>query len=393
MSGQRDFYQLEHRRQQVTGYFYLSGKRIRRRLCSFEQAGLDETGEPIDKSARGAKKRAAVLDALHREAERNLLDGQAVKHVESQSIKVLFQEWINWGRTNRAPKTVEVYLAAANKYMKVVGDHPVGKVTLRHIDKLTAALVENGNSPATVNMTLRTVKSFLRWCADRDEMEKVPKIKMLPEAKRFPKVLSENDLGKVFDRITGLIKKEKGRIKKRALVHHHRFLTVAIHTGMRRSEIVFLPWSGVDFEDGVIRVLVHARFKVKERREKVVPMHRDLATYLLGQREAAPEEVWLLDDGTGQLGYKRPESMTKAFNRHFRALGLSELGVKATHGNRALMAGRMREAGADLAVIQATLGHSSIQMTQSYFPDDDDLKRKAIKNLPSFGAKLAQLEV
>ncbi|MCH8885632.1 MAG: site-specific integrase [SAR324 cluster bacterium] len=287
---------------------------------------------------------------------------------------------------------MEVYLAAANKYMKVVGDHPVGKVTLRHIDKLTAALVENGNSPATVNMTLRTVKSFLRWCADRDELEKAPRIKMLPEAKRFPKVISENDLGKVFDRITGLIKKEKGRIKKRALVHHHRFLTVAIHTGMRRSEIVFLPWSEVDFEDGLIRVLVHARFKVKERREKVVPMHRDLATYLLGQREAAPEEVWLLDDGTGQLGYKRPESMTKAFNRHFRALGLSELGVKATHGNRALMAGRMREAGADLAVIQATLGHSSIQMTQSYFPDDDDLKRKAIKNLPSFGAKLAQIE-
>ena len=85
--------------------------------------------------------------------------------------------------------------------------------------------------------------------------------------------------------------------------------------------------------------------------------------------------------------------MTKAFNRHFRALGLSGLGVKATHGNRALMAGRMREAGADLAVIQATLGHSSIQVTQGYFPDDQKLKREAIDSLPSFGTPLAQIEI
>ena len=57
------------------------------------------------------------------------------------------------------------------------------------------------------------------------------------------------------------------------------------------------------------------------------------------------------------------------------------------------MAGRMREAGADLAVIQATLGHSSIQVTQGYFPDDQELKKEAIKSLSSFGTPVAQIEM
>ena len=57
------------------------------------------------------------------------------------------------------------------------------------------------------------------------------------------------------------------------------------------------------------------------------------------------------------------------------------------------MAGRMRKAGVDLAVIQATLGHSSIEVTQGYFPGEEEMKRKAMKSLPRIGEHLARIEI
>lgn len=71
-------------------------------------------------------------------------------------------------------------------------------------------------------------------------------------------------------------------------------------------------------------------------------MHPDIEEYLKLQRAAHPNEIWLLDDGEENLGYRRAESMTKAFNRHFQAPGITGQGIKATHCNRALMARRMR---------------------------------------------------
>ena len=96
-------------------------------------------------------------------------------------------------------------------------------------------------------------------------------------------------------------RKGRNRRQRRAYLLHERFLMVAVNTGMRRGEIFYLPWAHIDLERDLIRVFMSTRFTVKEKREKVLPLHRDLKRYLVQQREIYPEEEWLLDSAPGNF--------------------------------------------------------------------------------------------
>ena len=58
---QREDVYLDRRDRNVQGYSYLEGKRVRRKLCSFKDAGLDESGNPIKEGPREEKRRGAYF--------------------------------------------------------------------------------------------------------------------------------------------------------------------------------------------------------------------------------------------------------------------------------------------------------------------------------------------
>jgi integrase len=85
-----------------------------------------------------------------------------------------------------------------------------------------------------------------------------------------PRVLSQAE-------IEGLLRQVAGRPME-------RFVRLALQTGMRPGEIIHLPWSEVDFEVGMIHVRYGGDGATKSRRDRVLPMHRDLRTFLAGLR-------------------------------------------------------------------------------------------------------------
>ncbi|MCZ6728756.1 MAG: site-specific integrase, partial [SAR324 cluster bacterium] len=275
-----------------------------------------------------------------------------------------------------------MFLQTANRFVQAAGDVPVSTINERHRGRFIAFLTDKGLAPATVNKYLRTIQSFFYWAKACGELEEVPSFKQIREPKKIPKILSEEDFSRLLEHIARKMVEARSPRERRYLLLHQRYVMIAAGTGARRNEIVMTPWSAVDFEAGVIVVRVSTRLAIKEKKEKEIPLAGFLLTYLKGQREANPEERWLMDDGSGRLAYTSGHSVTTAFGRHLRAIGLGGQGIKSTHNFRALFATRLRnQLGVDVLTISGLLGHSTTAMTERYFSGDREKKEEAVKRL------------
>ncbi len=122
----------------------------------------------------------------------------------------------------------------------------------------------------------------------------------------------------------------------------------ALHTGMRRGEILGLRWENVDLEVGIIYVLQSKSGKPRE-----VPVTPDLNAVFRSLRPRPEGKVFDL-----------PEITVK---RHFqRALRAAAIEDCRFHDLRHTFASHFAMTTGDLLALQRILGHSSIKMTQRY---------------------------
>jgi integrase len=145
-------------------------------------------------------------------------------------------------------------------------------------------------------------------------------------------------------------------------------LIVALHTGLRRSELFALTWQDVDVKQGVIRV-VHT--KNGERRE--IPMTDTLrATVQQLPRRLTSDLVFPGKTGKGLVDVR------KRFHR-----ALQEAGIEGFvfHDLRHTFAGHLVMAGVDLVTVKEFLGHKDLKMTLRYAHLAPDYKRAAIERL------------
>lgn len=135
-------------------------------------------------------------------------------------------------------------------------------------------------------------------------------------------------------------------------------------TGLRVSELVSLPVSGLSLETGVLRVMG------KGAKERLVPLGEEavawLARYLGNARP-----LLLAGRACGAVFVtQRGEAMTRqAFwyliKRHAARVGLN-VAALSPHTLRHAFATHLLNHGADLRVVQMLLGHADISTTQIY---------------------------
>jgi len=148
------------------------------------------------------------------------------------------------------------------------GDHSIGDCDLRKINLFTISLSDAGLGPATVNIHLKALKTFLRWANEMGQLERMPKIPMLRGPKKYPAVLSLEEISRLMERLINLRNMEAAPKKTLFYRLHQRFLMVALETGMRRGEIFWLPWEQIDLETGTISFRIQTRFMIKEKKKK-----------------------------------------------------------------------------------------------------------------------------
>jgi len=123
-----------------------------------------------------------------------------------------------------------------------------------------------------------------------------------------------------------------------------------------------LAVTGVDI--GGLWLLVHG----KGGKDRRVPLDSDLAavinTYLLTERsDAGPSALFVVAKGPTQ-GHPLTLAGLRAIFRYHR--GISGVGAGAPHAFRHTFGTALAEAGVDLAVMQALLGHAHVDTTATY---------------------------
>ena len=213
-----------------------------------------------------------------------------------------------------------------------------------------------GIKPSTQARLLSSLKRFYRYALDRglarsDPLLRIDAPKRIP---RFPRTLSETDVEALLaqpdaDTPAGL--------RDRAM------LEVLYATGLRVSELVELPQSGLDLNTGVVRVLG------KGSKERLVPLGEEAAQWLERYLHSARPALLTGRSSAKLFVTARGGGMTRQGFWHL----LKKHAASATPGRsisphtlRHAFATHLLNHGADLRVVQLLLGHADISTTQIY---------------------------
>ncbi|HXX57524.1 MAG TPA: tyrosine-type recombinase/integrase [Thermodesulfovibrionales bacterium] len=144
-------------------------------------------------------------------------------------------------------------------------------------------------------------------------------------------------------------------------------LIVALHTGMRRAEILNLTWKDIDFNR---RLLTVTRSKNGEKR--AIPLSQTLLSSLRGFNRVV--------DLSGKVFPVSVRCLRQAYDKVLVKAGLKDCHF---HDLRHTFATRLVQNGVDLYKVKELLGHKTIQMTMRYAHHYPESLRSSVEVLDS----------
>ena len=147
-------------------------------------------------------------------------------------------------------------------------------------------------------------------------------------------------------------------------------MKLALYTGMRKSEILRLQWSDIDFEKGFI-LLRDTKGVINQN----IPLNK-LTRQLLSQYQKSDNSPYVFPAADGSMRHRN--SFVRALQRIKKAADLPD-DFRPLHGLRHVYASALASSGkVDMYTLQKLLTHKSPQMTQRYAHlRDEALKRAA----------------
>lgn len=145
-------------------------------------------------------------------------------------------------------------------------------------------------------------------------------------------------------------------------------LIVALHTGMRRGEILNLIWKDVDFNRRLVTIQ-----KSKNGEKRAIPMSLTLLNTLraFGKVIDITGKVFPISVRSLREGFDKAVSKSALENFHF-------------HDLRHTFATRLVQAGVDLYKVKELLGHKTITMTMRYAHHYPESLRSSVEVLDSY---------
>lgn len=259
--------------------------------------------------------------------------------------------------TRRTPSTLKSYQQALRLIARARwAGAALGEVTSRDIQGWTGERVAGGASGATVNRNLNLISGLFRWAIRCGYVTDNP----VRRVERF------SERGRA--RETYLTAAES-----RALVASARpgicdVVLTALHTGMRRGELLALRWAHVDLDR---RQLVVSAATEKAGRGRVVPMTDALHGRLVELRTEHPRAI----SGTDPVfvfvngGEVTSKALRCGFERAVRVcegIPLEKREKVTFHCLRHTAASLMVAEGVPLFDVAKILGHSTLAVTMRY---------------------------
>jgi len=293
------------------------------------------------------------------------LDGLTAEQRSANTIAAYRRDLIDFGKfstsRNRTPEDASIDIVRAY---------------LKRLDDL-------GQSPKTVARRLSSLRQFFRFLFAEGERQDDP-TRMLDSPKvgrSLPKYLSEGDVDALLeaahDRAVDASKDKPLRPAEGARIK--ALIEILYATGLRVSELVGLPLSALNVDEGVLIV------KGKGGKERMVPLSEPAIEAIESYRHVRNH---FLPKGSVASGAQRYLFPSRAAEGHLTRARfgqiLKELAMEAglnprrvsPHVLRHSFASHLLAHGADLRTLQQMLGHADISTTQIYTHVlEDRLKR------------------
>jgi site-specific recombinase XerD len=285
---------------------------------------------------------------------------------------------------------------------------PFDPVLLREFDVHTWRQFRQSDeaaAPATINRAIISLRAYCDWAKKQRLIQDNPvdEIKSLPGNETSPKALP-NEAVDALLRSTREEKDDRIRLRDEAI------LALLVHAGLRVQEVCDLQLRDLDLDGGTVtvrhgkgnrmrRVLLNTE-AIRVLRRYITLLRCTQGMPTIGQ--ASEREALIVGFNTTVAGRpispgvnqrlvqrvvkqraceaaerlrqeaKRNSSLERASTLNSLAQRLAET---TPHTLRHSLARRLLASGADLAIVQRTLGHSTIATTGMYLtPDDDDMR-------------------
>jgi integrase len=220
---------------------------------------------------------------------------------------------------------------------------------------------------ATVNRDLSVLRRILYWGVEEGFLSSNPLGRLRMERER-----------RVKRPVMSL--REERLLRAAAPMHLQRIILCALHTGMRRGEILNQRWEDIDFDNRILHV---SHSKTPEGEARDIPLTGALYTMLLQDRKQRGPVFTYEGDPIKIIKTTWASTLRRAGLRHFRFHDL-----RHTANTRMMLAGVLQE------VRREIIGHSSQRSrdvndryTQIELPE----KREAIRKLEAWLETQAQL--
>jgi integrase len=339
-------------------------------------------------------------------AENKYLD----KRKDPEPIKFydFAKEYLQWAKANKKPSSWDREISTMRRLDKEFGEKILQEITIWQIEKWKAKRKEAIKRPAAAIGSFKIQGKdgvekeiwYIEFPSPRGtrgkrtfstQQEAEAYLKKIQTPIRPATVNRELSLlkhmfsmaiewGKCKENPAKKVKKLKGEVKRvrflmpdgvQALLSNcadylKPIVTLAVHTGMRKGELLGLKWQQVSFEQGIITL--HDT-KNSERRD--IPMDETVKTTLKGMEK---KRNHVFCDGEGETFVR----LQRSFEVALKKSGIEDFRF---HDLRHTFASNLVMAGEDLNTVRELLGHKDLTMTLRYAHLSPNHKTKAINIL------------
>ncbi len=274
------------------------------------------------------------------------------------------------------PATLAEYRAAIKHACAALGDVSLASVKWEHAEKIRDHL--GGRRPATIRKTLATLRAMFQRAADRGMIHANPfaRIPLGPPIAKEKRIFTRPETDAIISQADELWA---------ALV------TLAVTTGLRKTELLHLRWSDIDNKAKTVRVEEHHEgtesgcpiFAWKPKTAKstrTVPLMPD-ALAALARLQLRSDSPYCFVDAArlkhlatrvrrGKGSHDLLNNFTREFNTIQTWASIYKLGT--FHDLRKTFGTRAATAGVPVHELCKWLGHASITTTADYYLGIDD---------------------
>lgn len=281
-----------------------------------------------------------------------------------------------------------------NDFVSVVGHIDYRQVQSSHGEFYRQTCLDRGESPAGVAKKLQGIRRFFNLAIHRKQLDENPLsyVKAPKVPKKRIRIYTEGEID--------LLVKKATEFQSTEVLEWDLTITLAITTGLRKSELLNLTWDDINFEQMTVEVNAKVNadqiweWRIKDTDHRTLPLTEDVKKLLLQVRQKRPEScpyilvpparhehiLRLRQDGKWTLNDAR-NTVINNFTRQFNKLvKLAAVNKRTFHDIRRTAITSWFRQGLSEYDVMTLAGHANFETTHKfYLAIADDLISRARK--------------